>query len=122
MARLRSLLYLAGGTLCAFVPAVGIAANLTVPGRWTEARVDGEPQTICPWKTWRQNYTAEPEPWHHDVFRADGTPYSEAEIDYIRFVTGVGAMVRFVEPRGVQPGFLATGSQFRLDWSPSDPA
>ncbi len=40
MAKLRSLLYLAGWVLCAFVPAVGIAANLTVPGRWTEARVN----------------------------------------------------------------------------------
>jgi hypothetical protein len=32
---------------------------------------------------------AEPKIWFHDIFRPDGTPYSEAEIDLIRSLTGI---------------------------------
>lgn len=50
--------------------------------------VSGKTQTIYPWDSWRKAYTAEPEPWFHDIFRADGTPYRPAEVEYIRRVTG----------------------------------
>ena len=49
--------------------------------------VDGKTQTKYPWSSWRQTFTAEPELWHHDVFRSDGTPYSEDEVDLIRRLT-----------------------------------
>jgi hypothetical protein len=26
----------------------------------------------------------EPEVWHHDIFRSDGTPYSRSEVNFIR--------------------------------------
>ena len=49
--------------------------------------VDGKTQTKYPWSSWRETFTAEPELWHHDVFRSDGTPYSEDEVDLIRRLT-----------------------------------
>jgi hypothetical protein len=29
----------------------------------------------------------EPDPWHHDIFHADGRPYREAEVELIRQLT-----------------------------------
>ncbi|MEZ6069269.1 MAG: cellulase family glycosylhydrolase [Pirellulales bacterium] len=49
--------------------------------------VDGKSQTKYPWTTWQQPIIGEPEPWHHDIFHADGTPYSQAEVDLIRELT-----------------------------------
>jgi len=50
--------------------------------------VAGKSQTIYPWDSWNRQYTAEPELWFHDIFRPDGTPYRQAEVDYIRQITG----------------------------------
>lgn len=50
--------------------------------------VDGRSQTIYPWDSWRKEYTAEPVPWFHDVFRRDGTPYDPNEIALIKKLTG----------------------------------
>jgi len=50
--------------------------------------VDGKTQTIYPWDSWTKTYTAEPPLWFHDVFRADGTPYKQEEVDLIRQLTG----------------------------------
>ncbi len=51
--------------------------------------VSGRSQTIYPWDSWKKNYTEEPTPWFHDVFRKDGTPYDEKEAALIRTLTGV---------------------------------
>ncbi len=51
--------------------------------------VDGKSQTIYPWDSWQKRYAAEPKEWFHDIFRKDGTPYRQSEVDYIRRVTGV---------------------------------
>ncbi len=51
--------------------------------------VDGRSQTIYPWDSWDKQYTAEPDPWFHDIFRKDGTPYDEKETTLIRKLTGV---------------------------------
>lgn len=48
----------------------------------------GKTQTIYPWESWKNKFTAEPPVWFHDIFRADGTPFSEKEVAYIRSVTG----------------------------------
>ncbi len=32
---------------------------------------------------------AEPKIWFHDIFHPDGSPYSQAEIDLIKSLTGV---------------------------------
>ena len=50
--------------------------------------VAGRSQTIYPWDSWKKRYTAEPDPWFHDVFRDDGTPYRQSEVDLIRKLTG----------------------------------
>ncbi len=49
--------------------------------------VAGKTNTIYPWDSWNKKYTAEPELWFHDVFRADGTPYNKAEVDFIKIIT-----------------------------------
>ena len=46
--------------------------------------VDGKTQTIYPWDSWEKKYSAEPPVWFHDIFRRDGTPYNEEEVEYIR--------------------------------------
>jgi hypothetical protein len=50
--------------------------------------VAGKTQTIYPWDSWQKKYTAEPQVWFHDIFRADGRPYDPKEVQYIRTVTG----------------------------------
>ncbi|MEM1327655.1 MAG: 1,4-beta-xylanase [Bacteroidota bacterium] len=46
--------------------------------------VAGKTNTIYPWKSWRETFTAEPDVWHHDILRADGTPYSEEEVMFLK--------------------------------------
>ncbi|MGH7605157.1 MAG: 1,4-beta-xylanase [Gemmatimonadaceae bacterium] len=50
--------------------------------------VSGKTQTIYPWDSWTNEYTAEPKVWFHDIFRTDGTPYDSAEVQLIRALTG----------------------------------
>ncbi len=50
--------------------------------------VSGKTNTIYPWDSWQKQYTSEPSPWFHDVFRPDGTPYDPAEVALIRRLTG----------------------------------
>lgn len=52
--------------------------------------VSGKTQTVYPWDSWTRSYAAEPEPWFHDVFRPDGTPYSRDEADFVRRIAGAG--------------------------------
>ncbi len=49
--------------------------------------VDGKSQTIYPWDSWTKQYTAEPDPWFHDIFRNDGKPYKDDEVKLIRSLT-----------------------------------
>lgn len=53
--------------------------------------VAGKTQTIYPWDSWTKNYTAEPELWFHDIFRANGEAYKPAEVEFIRKTTGKAA-------------------------------
>jgi hypothetical protein len=48
--------------------------------------VAGKSNTIFAWDDPRPDGT-EPELWFHDIFRTDGTPYSEAEINTIKQIT-----------------------------------
>ncbi len=50
--------------------------------------VSGKTQTIYPWDSWKTRYTAEPPLWFHDIFRPDGKPYDQKEVDYIKWTTG----------------------------------
>ncbi len=51
--------------------------------------VDGKTQTRFPWDSWLKPYTQqEPTLWFHEVLRADGSPYRQAEADLIKRLTG----------------------------------
>jgi hypothetical protein len=50
--------------------------------------VDGRTQTRLPWDSWLKPYTLqEPPIWFHEVLRADGTPYRDAEARLIEHLT-----------------------------------
>jgi hypothetical protein len=53
-------------------------------GAYNWGLVSGKTQTIYPWDSWTRKYTREPDVWFHDIFRKDGTPYSQEEIECIR--------------------------------------
>lgn len=50
--------------------------------------VSGKSQTIYPWDSWENEYSAEPPVWFHDIFRTDGTPYRQTEAELIRALMG----------------------------------
>jgi len=53
--------------------------------------VAGKTQTWLPWDSWQTPYTDpanQPPVWFHDIFRIDGTPYSQQEVDFIRQIIG----------------------------------
>lgn len=69
--------------------------------------VSGKSQTIYPWNSWEKSYTEEPELWFHDVFRTDGKPYRQLEVDLIKTLTGKKSAALYAAPLK-QP--LTTGS------------
>ena len=47
--------------------------------------VVGKTQTDLPWDSWQRPYTSRPPVvWHHELLRADGTPYRAREIEIIK--------------------------------------
>jgi hypothetical protein len=50
--------------------------------------INGKSQTIYPWDSWTKTYDGPPPVWFHDILQPDGTPFRQAEVDYIRAVTG----------------------------------
>lgn len=69
-----------------FDPVLGYFKQQNV-GAYCWGFVDGKSQTIYPWDSWDKQYTAEPQPWFHDILRGDGTPYRQQEVDYIKSLT-----------------------------------
>jgi len=52
----------------------------------------GKTQTNLPWDSWERPYVkSQPTIWFHDIFRPDGTPYREREVEIIRELTGKSA-------------------------------
>ena len=50
--------------------------------------VAGKTQTYFPWESWQHPYIKhEPPVWFHEVLRADGKPYRQAEVDLIKELT-----------------------------------
>ncbi len=78
--------YMARGRKSTFEDILPIFRELNI-GAYSWGLVDGKSQTIYPWDSWDKPYTAEPQLWHHDVFRRDGTPYSASEVNAIRMLT-----------------------------------
>jgi hypothetical protein len=73
-----------------FDPVMSIAKKDNV-GVINWGFVQGKTQTYLPWDSWQHPYEHEPDLWFHDIFRKDGTPYDQGEIDFIKQMTGVTA-------------------------------
>ena len=79
--------YLARGAGSTFDTTLPLARKYDV-GMINWGFVDGKTQTRYPWDSWQKPYTqSQPVTWHHDVFRRDGKPYRQAEVDLIRSMT-----------------------------------
>ncbi|MBC7511272.1 MAG: cellulase family glycosylhydrolase, partial [Ferruginibacter sp.] len=66
--------------------------SLTVAKKYNVAAINwgfvsGKSQTIFPWDSWSKKYTGEPDLWFHDIFRKDGSPYKQEEVDLIKELT-----------------------------------
>lgn len=60
-------------------------------GAYNWGLVDGRTQTKYPWSSWQAPCTdGEPEPWHHELLRADGSPYRPEEAAALRSATSTG--------------------------------
>ena len=70
-----------------FDPILGYFQQEKV-GAYNWGFVNGKSQTIYPGIPGRRSTQAEPPVWFHDIFRANGTPYDPAEVEYIKKVTG----------------------------------
>jgi hypothetical protein len=60
-------------------------------GAWCWGLVAGRTQTHLPWDSWLKPCLSEPAPWHHEILRADGSAYDEAELAFIRSLTAGGS-------------------------------
>ncbi len=69
----------AGSTFQAILP--WFAQEKIAAYNW--GAVSGKTQTIHPWTTLQTPDRTEPTPWHHDIFRPNGTPYDPAETQLI---------------------------------------
>lgn len=67
---------------CTFETHMGVFAREGI-GCWNWGLVDGKTQTKWAWSDQAGGAT-EPEVWFHDIFRADGTPYKDEEVELIR--------------------------------------
>lgn len=70
-----------------FDPILGYLQENQV-GAYCWGLVEGKSQTNYPWESWEKAFIDEPLLWHHDIFRGDGSPYRQAEVDYIKSLTG----------------------------------
>jgi hypothetical protein len=80
--------YMARGNGSTFQGTLPIAKRYNVAAiNWgLEA---GKTQTYLPWDSWKRPYTdREPAIWFHEVFRTDGQPYRQEEVDFLRATLG----------------------------------
>ncbi len=83
--------YMARGNGSTFQESLPIAKKYNVAAiNW--GFVAGKTQTYLPWDSWQKPYVdREPSVWFHEIFKQDGTPYRQAEVDLIRSLTGASA-------------------------------
>ncbi len=48
--------------------------------------VAGKTNTIFPWSSWTTAFDSMPKVWHHDIYRTDKSPFSEAEITLLKTI------------------------------------
>jgi hypothetical protein len=70
-----------------FDPILGYLKKERVGG-YCWGFVAGRSNTIYPWDSWQKPYQREPQPWFHDIFRRDGTPFDAREVEFIKRITG----------------------------------
>ena len=82
--------YMARGAGSTFDGSLPIANRYHVAAiNW--GLVAGKTQTYLPWDSWQRPYVLmQPTVWFHVVFRQDGTPYRQHEVDLIRQLTHRG--------------------------------
>jgi hypothetical protein len=85
--------YMARGNHSTFTDNLPVLKEFNVAA-WSWGLVNGKSNTIYPWDSWVKQYTNEPPVWFHDIFRADGTPFSVAEVKLIRNLTGRGKVMQ----------------------------
>ena len=80
--------YMARGNGSTFEGSLPIAKKYKVAAiNW--GFVAGKTQTYLPWDSWQQPYVnRQPAVWFHEIFKQDGTPYKQDEVDLIRRLTG----------------------------------
>jgi len=85
--------YMARGAGSTFDTILPIAKRYHVAAiNW--GLVAGKTQTWLPWDSWYRPYVLlQPTVWFHEVFRQDGKPYRQREVDLMRELTGRGAPV-----------------------------
>ncbi len=57
-------------------------------GAYNWGFVAGRTQTHYPWESWWKDCGDDPEPWHHEILRGDGSAWDEGEAAFIRQCTG----------------------------------
>ena len=98
--RIKELQHLQRPILCTEYMARGAGStfdgSLPIAKRYHVAAINwglvaGKTQTYLPWDSWQRPYVlSQPTVWFHEVFRNDGTPYRQHEVDLIRDLTGRG--------------------------------
>jgi len=77
-----------GSTFAAILPIA--KENKVAAINW--GLVAGKTQTWLPWDSWTNPYvTRQPNEWFHEIFRTDGQPYRQSEVDFIRQITAATA-------------------------------
>jgi len=80
--------YMARGNGSTFEGSLPVAKKYNV-GAINWGLVAGKTQTYLPWDSWKKPYIdREPEVWFHEIFRTDGKPYKQEEVDLIKRLTG----------------------------------
>jgi hypothetical protein len=85
--------YMARGNGSTFQSSLPIARKYNVAAiNW--GFVAGKTQTYLPWDSWQKPYVdREPTIWFHEIFKQDGTPYKQDEVELIQQLTiaaGIG--------------------------------
>lgn len=79
--------YMARGAGSTFETILPVAAKYRVAA-YNWGFVQGKTQTDLPWDSWQKPYVdREPSVWFHEIFRKDGRPYKQEEVDLIRRLT-----------------------------------
>jgi hypothetical protein len=86
--------YMARGNGSTFDGSLPVAKKYNV-GAINWGLVAGKTQTWYPWDSWYKPYVMQgPMIWFHEVFKQDGTPYRQREVDIIRELTGRGTAAK----------------------------